>query len=279
MRICSVQAYDHAGMKLGCNSHSYARMLAAGELTQLEWVDWCAHELALDGLEFAGAHFPRRDDDYLAQLKKLCVDRCLTVAAYYHDTPFDSADTDTHVPALARAIEIAVAIGAPIVRFGCADVSASPGIAWRELIRGLKSICIDAKIRNVTLALQPRPQSLIVTPADARRAQKECDSAWLRLALSAEHLAGEHHDEWTAALEEVTIVSAPMLQLDTFGADETIDYISVLTQLWQHPYRGFLSLEYRGAEDESAAVKSSVLWLRGMLAKDALKSAATLPVG
>lgn len=89
-------------------------MLAAGDLTQLEWVDLCAHELMLDGVEFAGAHFPRVDDDYLAQLKKLCVDRCLTVAAYYHDTPFDSTDADKNIQKLARSIDIASALGAPL---------------------------------------------------------------------------------------------------------------------------------------------------------------------
>jgi len=264
-------------MKLGCNSHSYARMLAAGELTQLEWVDACAHELMLDGVEFAGAHFPRSDEDYLAQLKKLCVDRCLTVAALHHDVAFDPADVDRHATLLVAAMSSALALGAPVVRFISSSASGSPGIAWRELIRGLKAACLDAKFHNITLALQPSAGSLVATPAEAKRAMKECDSAWLRLALSAREFTSEQREEWAAALADVVIISAPMVRLDTFGADETIDYISVLTQLWQHRYRGFLSLEYGGDEDEGAAVKSSVSWLRGMLAKDALKAAAILP--
>lgn len=253
-------------------------MLAAGDITHLEWVDLCAHELMLDGVEFAGAHFPRTDDDYLAQLKKLCADRCLTVAGYHHDILFDSTDADTHVQLLTQAIDIALALGAPVLRFECANLNGSPGVAWRELIRGLKAACVHAKLRNVTLALQPRNQTLVATRGDAKRAMKECDSAWLRLALSAHALASDHHEEWTHALEEVTMMSAPTMRLDTFGADETIDYIGVLTHLWQCRYRGFLSVEYHGAEDESAAVRSFVLWLRSMLAKDALKAAATSPV-
>ena len=264
-------------MKLCCNSHSYARMLAAGDLTQLEWVDLCSHELMLDGVEFAGAHFPRTDDDYLAQLKKLCVDRCLTVAGYHHDIMLDAADIDAHTEKIARSLARAQALGAPIVRFACAEGHGSPGVAWRELIRGLKTICIEAKARNVTLAVEPREQSLIATPADAKRALKECDSAWLRVAPSAVVLASSQAGEWSAPLDDAVIVNAPMHQLDTYGADVTIDYLVVLAQLWQHRYRGFLSLEYTGLEAEGDAVVRSVVWLRGMLAKDALSAAATQP--
>ncbi len=253
-------------------------MLAAGALTQLEWVDLCAHELMLDGVEFAAAHFPRSDDDYLAQLKKLCVDRCLTVAAYYHDEPFDSSEADNSARALVQSISSAAALGAPLVRFGTATASGSAGLGWREMIRGLKSACIDAKVRNVVLALEPRPGTLIVTPVDAKRVLKECDSAWLRCALSAECLAGSQAGEWNVALEDTIFISASVVRLDTFGADEVIDYIAVLTHLWQKCYRGFLSLEYRGAAPEAPAVRNSVAWLRSMMAKDTLRSAATEPV-
>lgn len=253
-------------------------MLAAGALTQLEWVDLSAHELMLDGVEFAAAHFPRRDDDYLAQLKKLCVDRCLTVAAYYHDRPFDSSDADNSASELVESISSAAALGAPLVRFAAAAVSGSAGLGWRELVRGLKGACIDAKVRNVPLAIEPRPGTLVATPVDAKRVLKECDSAWLRFALPAGCLAGPQADEWNAALEDAIIVSAPVERLDTFGADEVIDYIAVLTHLWQKHYRGFLSLEYRGAAPETSAVRDSVAWLRSMIAKDTLQSAASEPV-
>ncbi|MBV8163826.1 MAG: hypothetical protein JOZ91_06120, partial [Candidatus Eremiobacteraeota bacterium] len=84
-------------MKLCCSSYSYARALAAGRLTHLEWVDLCGRELMLDGVEFVRSHFPRLDTEYVAQLKKLCADRCLTVACLDHDVPFDASDVDRHV--------------------------------------------------------------------------------------------------------------------------------------------------------------------------------------
>lgn len=250
-------------------------MLAARALTQLEWVDLCANELMLDGVEFARSHFPRLDTDHVAQLKKLCADRCLTVASLHHDLPFDPGDVDQEVAKIANSLEVAAGLGAPLVRLTVAAGDGAQAVAWRELVRGLKSACAQAKMYNITFALEPREGSLVASPADAKRAMKECDSAWLRLAPTAAQLGAQSRDAWIEALESAAIVIAPMSRLDTFGADETVDYLAALTLLWQQRYRGFLSLEYRGEEDERDAVARAVAWLRGILAKDALKAAAT----
>ncbi len=252
-------------------------MLKSGDLTQLEWVDLCANELMVHGVEFAASRFPRFDPDYLAQLKKLCADRCLTVASFDHDVAFDSADADAHADLLERHVDVASALGAPLMRIVSQGPTGSPAVAWRELVRGLKRACVHAKERNVTLALQPRQGTLVSTPEDAKRVMKECDSAWLRLGLSAVSLS-QAGDEWDEALQDTTLAIAPMSRLDTFGADEDLDYITVLGVLRQHRFRGFISMLYSGEEDERTAVARAVLWLRGMLAKDALKMAATATV-
>ena len=68
-------------MKLACASSSLHRDIERGELTQLEFFDLCARELACDGVVLDVRHFPRTDDDYLAQVKKMAADRGLTIAA------------------------------------------------------------------------------------------------------------------------------------------------------------------------------------------------------
>jgi hypothetical protein len=261
-------------MKLCCSSQSYARTLASGELTQLEWVDLCANELMLDGVEFVRSHFPRLDTEYVAQLKKLCADRCLTVASFYHDATLEPSEVDQQVAKLTNSLEIAAGLGAPLVRIRVGPAHDSPVLAWRELIRGLSAACIQAKQYNITFALEPRAHTLVASPNDVKRAMKETDSAWLRLVATADMLSGPIRDEWSEALSSAVVAVAPMTQLDTFGADEGMDYLSILTFLWQRRYRGFLSLIYEGAEDEGDAVGRAVAWLRGILAKDALKAVA-----
>src|SRR5438552_7916363 len=168
-------------MKVCCSSRSYARVLQAGALTQLEWIDRCA-ELSMDGVDFGASDFPRTDSDYLAQLKKLCVDRGLTAACLSFDASYGDGDVDGQTVDLEGWIESAHALGVPLVRFGVGTATGSPGVAWRELVRGLKRATSAAKHRNVTLAVRTRASTsaLVATPADLKRLLKECDSAWLR---------------------------------------------------------------------------------------------------
>src|SRR5437588_12197825 len=94
-------------MKLACSSTAFDEQLRGGDLTQLEWIDACARELAADGVVFDVRHFPRTDTDYLAQVKKMSADLGMTVAALRHDV-FFTADS-THME---QALEMALAYGA-----------------------------------------------------------------------------------------------------------------------------------------------------------------------
>ena len=67
-------------MKLACASGALNREIESGELTQLEFLDLCARDLASDGVVLDVRHFPRTDGDYLAQLKKMAADRGLDIA-------------------------------------------------------------------------------------------------------------------------------------------------------------------------------------------------------
>jgi sugar phosphate isomerase/epimerase len=235
-------------MKLCCSSRSYARLLQSNGLTQLEWIDRCA-ELALDGIEFAASHFPRTDSDYLAQLKKLCVDRGLTSASVSLDVPFGEGDVDAQITELEVWIDRALSLGTPLLRFACGAASGSPGIAWRELIRALKHASVTAKDRNVTLAIEAREASLVAAPADLKRAIKECDSAWLRWAPSLGLLQSAAAAEWETLLDEAVIAVC--------AGDET----AALAALLRNGFIGFTSIESAG-DSEDAALAAAVRRLR-----------------
>jgi len=53
-------------MKVAVSSSPFGALLAAGQTTQLEWLERCGTELALDGVVFAREHFPRTDAEYVA---------------------------------------------------------------------------------------------------------------------------------------------------------------------------------------------------------------------
>lgn len=159
-------------MKLACSSTAFDGLLRSGDLTQLEWIDLCAHDLAADGIVFDVRHFPRTDTDYLAQVKKMAADLGLSVAALRHDGFFEADDAR-----MEQALEIAIALGAPLLS---APLPPEISATWPQVLDRLGAATSFAKRVNVTLALRNATGTFAATAQDMKRATKEADSAWLR---------------------------------------------------------------------------------------------------
>ncbi|HEY1653859.1 MAG TPA: TIM barrel protein [Candidatus Tumulicola sp.] len=159
-------------MKLACASGALHRCIERGDLTQLEFIDLCAGELACDGVVLDVRHFPRGDDDYLAQVKKMAADRGLSIAAIA-DPEFFAASGD----AMAGALERAVALGAPLV---AAPLARETERSWSDQLALLNAATALAKASNVTLAVRNAPGTFAAAALDCKRVCKEADSAWLR---------------------------------------------------------------------------------------------------
>ena len=159
-------------MKLACSSTAFDEQLRSQRLTQLEWIDLCAHELAADGVVFDVRHFPRTDTDYLAQIKKMAVDLGLTVAAVRHDGFFDADEAH-----MEQAVEMALALGAPLLS---APLPPEVAASWSEVQARLGAATSIAKRLNVTLAVRNAPHTYAASTHDMKRVSKEADSAWLR---------------------------------------------------------------------------------------------------
>lgn len=243
-------------MKLACSSADLARSLATGALTQLEWLDWCAAELAVDGVAFDVRHFPRTDDDYLAQLKKLCADLGLTVAAVADDAAF--ADEG------ARALSIAHALGAPVVVARAPHALDDGGEAWNRFVAGAKSAARAAKRTNVTLALRNAPGTVCPGAAECKHLAKDVDSAWLRFAPD---LASLGPLEETSALLRRAVIATHELALGD-------DYRALARTL--SGLRGFLLIEPAGP-DPQAELRSAVVRLRRAWAERQLEEMPASP--
>jgi sugar phosphate isomerase/epimerase len=162
-------------MKLACASGAFSGAISNGDLTQFEFLDACAGELACDGVVLDTRHFPRTDGDYLAQVKKMAADRGLTIAALA-DAAFFGADGD----GMRAALDCAAAVGAPLL---AAPLGRDTNLSWSEQLGRLNSATSLAKAVNVTLAVRNAPGSFASTAHDCKRVSKEADSAWLRFGL------------------------------------------------------------------------------------------------
>jgi sugar phosphate isomerase/epimerase len=228
-------------MKLACSSTAFDEQLRSGRLTQLEWIDLCAHELAVDGVAFDVRHFPRTDTDYLAQVKKMAVDLGLTVAALRHDGFFDGDE-----PHMEQTIEIALALAAPLLS---APLPPETAASWSQVQTRMGTATSIAKRFNVTIAVRNAPHTYAASTHDMKRVSKEADSAWLRY--------GPDLSAFDAASEPQDIIGKCVLAWFDARSDSEIGQ-AVARML--HGFRGFVVLDdSQGAgtiESMNAAVRA-----------------------
>jgi hypothetical protein len=228
-------------MKLACSSTAFDELLRSGDLTQLEWIDLCAHELAVDGVVFDVRHFPRTDTDYLAQIKKMAADLGLSVAALRHDG-FFSVD---HVH-MEQAVEMALALGAPLL---AAPLPPETSMGWTDVQASLATATSLAKRHNVTIALRNVAHSFAASTHDMKRVSKEADSAWLR--YGPEFAALDAGSEPDAILAKTVLV---WQRIDA-QASAAQEHVRLLER-----YRGFVALDADGDAQVEQAKNAVRTW-------------------
>ena len=233
-------------MKLAIPSTAFDQQIRGGGLTQLEWLDLCAHDVAADGVVFDARHFPRTDTDYLAQLKKMAADLGLTVAALRHDGFFDADEAH-----MEQAVEMGLALGAPLL---CAPLPPETAASWSDVLEHIGSATSIAKRLNVTLAVRNFAHTYGASSHDLKRVSKEADSAWLR--YGPDFLALDAGSDAAALLAKTVIAW-------TEASSET----GVLRELLAE-FRGFLVLDAAAGDASIAAMKNALRSWRTAFAAD-----------
>jgi sugar phosphate isomerase/epimerase len=230
-------------MKLAVASSAFHRSIESGEMTQLEFLDLCARDLACDGVVLDVRHFPRSDDDYLAQLKKMAADRGLAVAALADAGFFSASEAD-----MGTALERAVALGAPLL---AGPLGLETGSSWSDQLERLGTATSLAKRANVTLALRNAAATFAATAHDCKRVSKEADSAWLRFGLDP--LA------FDAASDPSALVPNAVLLWSDIG-NEALRAIDAEIAAFPS-FRGHLALDARDGNASAAGMKNAMrLW-------------------
>jgi hypothetical protein len=168
-------------VRIAVSSSSFRRPLAAGDLTQLEWVEQCARVLGADGVVAALADFPRLDADYTAQLRKMAVD--LGIVPFGIDAGgFFAADPE---PGVDVALTVAAGFGAAVLRSPLPAPGDVPPASFVETVTRAKAAAKVAKAVNVTLIVPAVAGTLGEDDAAVQHLLKDVDSAWLRAAPRA----------------------------------------------------------------------------------------------
>ena len=179
------------------------------------------------------AHFPRTDDDYLAQVKKMAADLGLCIAALCDDAFFSAT-----APDISRTLAVAVAIGAPLL---AGQLAPETAFAWSEQLAKLNDATGLAKRANVTLAVRNAPGTFAATTLDCKRVSKEADSAWLRF--------GPEPRAFDAASDLSDVASKTVLLWSAYDRAPSIEG-------WE-AFRGFVALDGADGSCTIAAMQSA----------------------
>jgi len=240
-------------MRLAICTTAFNAALGEGSLTQLELFEYCARRIGVDGIVLDVAHFPRHDDDYVAQLKKLSADLALSIVAVRDDRL-------TIQPS--NALAIAAGLGAPYVLTRMPDGGTDPVARYREALGELSQALSLAKRVNVTLAVRNVAGSLASDAFELGRLRKEADSAWLRYALDPAAL-GAPPD---AKLRTHAVLGFRGLEQVGPGGEDPMAP-AILDAFPSFP--GFLCLDYLGTPPEAVASAQLLAgWRRIMARRD-----------
>jgi sugar phosphate isomerase/epimerase len=217
-------------MRLAVSSTAFDRTLAIGDLTQLELIDMCARVPSLDGIVLDLAHFPRRDSDYIAQIKKLASDLMLPIVAV-RDDALSERGSD--------ALAVAAGVGAPYVLTRMPEAGVDPIHRYNGALGVLGPATAEAKRLNVTLAVRNVPGSLAADGFELSRLRKEADSAWLRFALDPLALEAAPDDK----LRKHAVLAYHAVAAADEDGRQADDVLAALPG-----FRGFLCLDVRAGD-------------------------------
>jgi sugar phosphate isomerase/epimerase len=266
-------------MKLGCNIWSYHRAVNSKKISQLEWVEKCAKELKLDGVELLDYGFPESvvkgnppDGDYLKKIKKLCTDLNLEIYLVSSASNFgfvDEKKLKESIEYVKKWIDISYYLGAPATRFfaGHAEPLEDQENGWKSLIKATK-ICTEyAESKGIVLALENHNgKGFIKTSEDVFKLFNAINSPWLKLCLDTGNFTDLYTSiEKTAHL--ATVVHAKTFEIKS-GVEKKLNYDKIFKIMKKVNFRGYFSIEYEGEDaDEFDCMKKSVKYLREMIEK------------
>jgi len=165
-------------------------------------------------------------------------------------------------------VDIAYFFGAPILRIFAGWPEGEKSQLWPEMINCLKESVEYAKEAGIVLGLENHNHNGFTTSVnDLFRILKEVDSEWLKVTLdTGDYLVRTGKLNGYAAIEQVAnlavFVHAKLYELDQDGADCKQDHDKIFRILNGVHYRGFVSVEYEGEEDELFAVPRGVKFLK-----------------
>ncbi len=255
-------------MKLACCSWSYHRALESKRINFDKWLQLCAEELGVGGVDIIAEQLPRRNKRFLVELKRRCADARLSIVSLSPSNNFGKssyAERSTEVEQIIRWVDVAFVLGAPCVRiFAGWPPRAEYEVLWPKMVQCIQRAAKVAAQVGILLVVEPHNHGgFLYDSRTTLRLIREVGSPWVRINLDTGNLADpDPYAGIEACLPQAAHVVAKMHDLTQEGEDTRLDYRRIFKLLKRHKYHGFVTLEYEGKADELAIVPRALQMLR-----------------
>jgi sugar phosphate isomerase/epimerase len=256
-------------------------------MDDLKFIDLCA-QLGLDGVDFNLSSFRSQDREHLKKIKKICLERGLSIACLGVSNDFGrpAGDQETVLKQVRQGIDAALFLGAPVVRLFAGGVRAGQAreAVWKRVVEGLRQSADYGEKAGVVIGLQNHNHNNVAaTGDDVLRLLQEVNHPWCKHILDTGQYLGslgasgakpedvKQHDVYksiTQTAPQAVFVRAKLYRMKS-GKEEWLDYERIFKILGDVKYNGFVCLVYEGWTDMDAlhAVPLGVKFLRGFLAR------------
>jgi sugar phosphate isomerase/epimerase len=255
---------------VGCCAYSFKKSLDSGRLTMEDFIRK-AVELEVTGVDVTGYWLKSLDASYLAGLRHL---------AFKNDVPFSGAacgasmvqaDAGKRAQALAEIrkwVDATDLLGASHLRIFAGPLPAGATLeqAAGWTVETLKAACDYSAKKGITLGVEDH-DGITQTADVCLEIMRRVDSPFAGINLDISHfIPSPGHDPYSQI--EACIPYATHTHIHSVFDDRTpIDLDRVWHLFAQGGYKGYMSLEYEGAEDDLTAVPRLLKQTRALCRK------------
>ncbi|MBS7609497.1 sugar phosphate isomerase/epimerase [Candidatus Bathyarchaeota archaeon] len=256
-------------MKIGSTAYSYRKYLSSGAMSLDNFINHC-YEIGLDGIELTAYYFPKTEESFLNHLKRSAFLHGLDISGVAVGNNFclpEEGKRREQVGLVKYWIDVAFRLGAPCLRVFAGKVPEGykEEDAFRWTVDALRECVKYAEERGIILALENHG-GITETAEQVLRILKNVDSEWLRVTLDTGNYRVNFHEEIRRTAPYAVNVHAKVFE-SLSAEDLKREYSRILETLRQADYKGYLSIEYEGADDPLLAVPRFAGFLKGIIGR------------
>lgn len=260
-------------MKLSLAAYSFRKYLAEEKpptMTLDDFIRLCA-DLNLDGTELTSYYFPKDfNEDYLIHIKQLTFRLGLDISGTAIANDFCLPPGEAREKTLAHTrkwIDYAALMGAPVIRIFAGQVPAgdTEQAAIDRCAAGINESLEYAAQKGVCLALENHG-GITATPEQMLKIIAQVkESPWFGVNFDGGNFRTADPYSDLAKIAPYAINAQLKTDLSPSGKREDTDLARVVKILADASYRGYIVLEYEGAEDPKTAVPRHIETLRKII--------------